>query len=984
MADLYNMSDVFLSYSRKDTEFMRKVFDSFKAEGKEVWADFEDIPKAADWWEEIKAGINAAYSFVFIISPDSVRSDICRDEIETAIAANKRFIPLLRREITEDEDKEKIHPVISSHNWIFFREGDDYDASFKILMESVETDLEHNRYMTRLLVRAQEWEMNDEASSFLLQGEDLDQAQDWLSHAMQKKPEPTDLHVHYITESQKEQKRRQQRLVAFMFTGLVISVILTIFAGFQWNDARIARERAEVAQEEAEITAIRSSSLALAAYANQALFNNNPDLALVLAKEAIETDASQSQVITSLADSAYTNGTKLRIPTGEQLFTSAYSPREDIVVSGASNGDLCLWDSNTGEEIICLEGHTDRITGIVYSRNGNNLLTSSHDGQLIWWDTDVESDAFGTALQTYIYEDSLIASIALSPDNGFALFGTGDGKVGEWKPQTGEFTGFFDGEHESVVQQLDISSSGLRAVSGDQDGVINHWYMRTRQPIQVLRHPDGFAGSITALAFNSGGQTLLSGHFNRDIFLWDLVTGEIIRNYDGHNETIQDVAWLEGDETFLSASWDNSILEWDTASGRIVRSFYGHSGGINDIHLNDNFTEFVTASYDTSLRVWSLQNYIVTDRLLTDGTGIWYADYSDEHNLVATAQSSGDVFLFEADTAERIRIIRGYEVPAIGVAINDDGNRLVILYQDNLVAMFDVEVGTRLWRKELSDLNPTRGRPFQVRFSPDSSEVGVVLPTGFAVLDTETGEQNEFWDSEGRQLLSANISQDGEMVAIGYNGVSDNLQIFDRESGERIHNLRGHVDGILDMHFNEDDSQLVSSSFDNNIILWDLTDGISLNTFFGHSDRVLSVSLQPGGDLIASASNDRSVRLWSIATGFEVFRYSEHTERVNSVKFSSDGESLVSASRDSLAIIWRTPQDLNELLDWTENNRYIRDMLCPERKLYLGEDIICNSDDVAEAELEATNDIDIDPVDEDTDEASDDSATVSDEDTSDS
>jgi len=49
--------------------------------------------------------IEQADSFVFVISPDSVRSQVCRNEIDHAIANNKRFIPLLRREITDAADQ---------------------------------------------------------------------------------------------------------------------------------------------------------------------------------------------------------------------------------------------------------------------------------------------------------------------------------------------------------------------------------------------------------------------------------------------------------------------------------------------------------------------------------------------------------------------------------------------------------------------------------------------------------------------------------------------------------------------------------------------------------------------------------------------------------------------------------------------------------------------------------------------------------------
>ena len=66
MPDSYNMSDVFLSYSRRDVDFVKKLFTDMKEQGKEVWADFEDIPVASDWWNEIRAGIDAADAFVVL------------------------------------------------------------------------------------------------------------------------------------------------------------------------------------------------------------------------------------------------------------------------------------------------------------------------------------------------------------------------------------------------------------------------------------------------------------------------------------------------------------------------------------------------------------------------------------------------------------------------------------------------------------------------------------------------------------------------------------------------------------------------------------------------------------------------------------------------------------------------------------------------------------------------------------------------------
>ena len=219
-ADIYNMSDVFISYSRKDSEFVHRLFDDIKATGKEVWADFEDIPKAADWWREIQAGIDAADAFVFIISPDSVNSDICRQEIDHALASNKRLLPVLYREVIAEEDKPKVHSAISSHNWIFFREQDDYNQAFQTLLESLETDLDHNRTLTRLLVRAKEWQDNNQGKGYLLQGDDLDNAEDWLAHSMNKRPSPTNIHAEYINASRAAAMNRQRQLFILSFAAV--------------------------------------------------------------------------------------------------------------------------------------------------------------------------------------------------------------------------------------------------------------------------------------------------------------------------------------------------------------------------------------------------------------------------------------------------------------------------------------------------------------------------------------------------------------------------------------------------------------------------------------------------------------------------------------------------------------------------------------------------------------------------------------------
>ena len=67
------MSDVFISYSGPDIDFVRHLFDQLTARDREAWANWQDIPPKADWLAEIYSGIEAANTFLFVISPISIR-----------------------------------------------------------------------------------------------------------------------------------------------------------------------------------------------------------------------------------------------------------------------------------------------------------------------------------------------------------------------------------------------------------------------------------------------------------------------------------------------------------------------------------------------------------------------------------------------------------------------------------------------------------------------------------------------------------------------------------------------------------------------------------------------------------------------------------------------------------------------------------------------------------------------------------------------
>jgi hypothetical protein len=92
------VADVFLSYAREDLPFVRRLTAALRARNRQVWVDLEDIIPSARWMEEIRTGITEADAVAFVITPDSVVSEVCRTELDYATEVSKRLIPILARQ----------------------------------------------------------------------------------------------------------------------------------------------------------------------------------------------------------------------------------------------------------------------------------------------------------------------------------------------------------------------------------------------------------------------------------------------------------------------------------------------------------------------------------------------------------------------------------------------------------------------------------------------------------------------------------------------------------------------------------------------------------------------------------------------------------------------------------------------------------------------------------------------------------------------
>src|SRR4030095_15630528 len=240
------MAKLFVSYSRRDSVAARKLIEAFRSIEQDVWVDWESIPPAVDWLEQIFRGIEAADAFLFLISPDSIASEVCKVELNRAAQNNKRIIPIVLRDVTPKDAPESIRKL----NWTFIRETDNFEEGLAKVKTAIELDLDWLEEHRRLQVRALEWHRKKDVS-LLLRGRDLRNAQHMLATATSKDPTATELQQVFIEYSRRSARNRTITLLATGFAVIALA-ILSFLATSARDAAFVARNDAQTQRDRAE------------------------------------------------------------------------------------------------------------------------------------------------------------------------------------------------------------------------------------------------------------------------------------------------------------------------------------------------------------------------------------------------------------------------------------------------------------------------------------------------------------------------------------------------------------------------------------------------------------------------------------------------------------------------------------------------------------------------------------------------------------
>ena len=956
------MSHIFISYSRKNFDFAGKIVQALAENALDTWIDRKSIPKGEDWEMEIYRGIEEADAFLFLISPDSVASQMCNKEIEHAVKNGKRILPIVIR----DAGLKNIHPEISKRNWIFCRDGqDNFDKAIEETRKTIHTDYEWLKYHTKLQVKALDWERTKD-SSRLLRGKELREAEQQLTEvSIQEDPQPTKIQREYILASQRNEIRTRRQITVGLGLGFAVVAVLAVFAWAQRNIA-VTKENARAtaqaqAEEQANIAIARQ--LVVQAQALLRTDDSNQLAALLLATESMKLNSSSDAA--EILNTNTHSGQSISMKHDSWITSIAYSPDGKYIVSGSWDETARVWNAKTGEEI-CRVIHDGIPIVVAFSPNRKYIATGANDKILRISDaatcaelTRMEHEHTVTAI-SFSPDSKYIASAAIantvhvwetatgievsrqmhpgkdntidySPNGLYVVSGTINGEILVWDPFTGKT--FYNMKHNGTVKA--ISPDGKLIVSSGTSGTARVWVALTGEEITQLENRAFFK-------FSPDGNIFLSGSSDGIITIFDI--SKNFTKIDDFNigESISRIVFSQSGKYFATTHGNRTVRVWDIASKREI-SRITHDNNVTDASFSPDEKYIASGSEDSTVRIWNvLLNHEPNNILLSNA--IKEITFSPNGQFWATA-NKGEIQIWDSTIWKKITSI-AQQSTVTKMSFIPNGYYLFVESADNVLRMYDSASGKQMG---------------QISMDYPIAPILVLSPDGKLAL-TMAGKTATVWElptlkqisqkTMNLDILAAVFSKDSKYVAMS--SQDKTVLVWEVKTGNKVSRLRDQSirSWIHLLAFTADENFVVTndenfSSYDKNIKIWDLRSskivttldysavGISQDGEYliaddsgrgvvvklpegniisrtAHIGAINFLSFSPDQRYVVSVTDNHTVRVWEVLTGKEIARKTYLTNVVLAA-FTPDGKYIASRGSEDIIQIWPwMPDDIIE------------------------------------------------------------------------
>jgi periodic tryptophan protein 2 len=199
----------------------------------------------------------------------------------------------------------------------------------------------------------------------------------------------------------------------------------------------------------------------------------------------------------------------------DSMNSLVYSPDGQKIVTTADDGKVKVWDVKSGFCIVTFTEHSSGVTACEFAKKGSVLFTASLDGSIRAWDL-IRYRNF----RTFTAPSRLsFSSMAVDPSGEVVCAGSPDSfDIHVWSVQTGQLLDQLSG-HEGPVSSLAFASDGNHLVSGSWDRTVRIWSIfgrtQTSEPLQLM-------SDVLSVAFRADGKQVAASTLDGQLSFWNV------------------------------------------------------------------------------------------------------------------------------------------------------------------------------------------------------------------------------------------------------------------------------------------------------------------------------------------------------------------------------------------------------------------------------------------------------------------------------
>ncbi|KAH8805925.1 periodic tryptophan protein-like protein 2 [Xylogone sp. PMI_703] len=278
----------------------------------------------------------------------------------------------------------------------------------------------------------------------------------------------------------------------------------------------------------------------------------------------------------------------------------AYHAESNLLVAGFSNGVFGLYEMPEFNMIHSLSISQNDIDFVTINKTGEWLaFGASKLGQLLVWEWQSES----YILKQQGHFDSM-NSLIYSPDGQRIITTADDGKIKVWDVNSGFCIVTFT-EHTSGVTACQFAKKGSVLFTSSLDGSIRAWDLIRYRNFRTFTAPCRL--SFSSLAVDPSGEVVCAGSIDSfDIHIWSVQTGQLLDRLSGHEGPVSSLAFAPNGGTLISGSWDHTVRIWSVFGRTQTSEPLQLQADVLDVAFRPDSLQIAVSTLDGQLTFWSV------------------------------------------------------------------------------------------------------------------------------------------------------------------------------------------------------------------------------------------------------------------------------------------------------------------------------------------------------------------------------------------